>query len=222
MPHLIVSYDGTRNDRDALALGQLFAAAGAEVSLAYVRHAPERDPAREAAVQAEAEHMLAVAAKQLDGAGAGEHVVLNPSTSRGLAKLATELGADAIAFGSSYRTPQGQVALPHTAQQLLDGGAAWSLALAPAGLRREPVERSIGTVRVVDRDSDEAAVATAQSLAHALGAVVTDEEADLLVIPSRRDAPHGRLLLSAPGRERLNRARCPVLALPRGSALTFG
>jgi len=77
-------------------------------------------------------------------------------------------------------------------------------------------------VRVDDGDADEAATATAQSLAHALGAVVTDDEADLLVIPSRGDAPAGRLLLSAPGRERLDHARCPVLALPRGKALTFG
>src|SRR5438270_238391 len=222
MPHLIVSYDGTRNDRDALALGQLFAAAGAEVSLAYVRHAAESDPGREADVQREAEHMLEVGARQLNGAGAGQHVVLNPSTSRGLAELATELGADAIAFGSSYRTPPGQVALPHTAQQLLDGGSAWSLAVAPAGLRREPVERSIGTVRVDHGDEDEAATTTAQSLAHALGAVLTDDDADLLVIPARGDAPAGRLLLSAPGRERLDQARCPVLALPRGKPLTFG
>ena len=61
----------------------------------------------------------------------------------------------------------------------LDRGAEWSLALAPAGLRREPVERSIGTVRVDDGDEDEAATATAQSLAHALGAVVTDPPAHL-------------------------------------------
>ena len=35
---IIVSYDDTDNDRDALALGRLFASAGAELSLAYVRH----------------------------------------------------------------------------------------------------------------------------------------------------------------------------------------
>ncbi len=38
-PRIIVSYDDTDNDRDALALGQLLAVSGAELSLAYVRHA---------------------------------------------------------------------------------------------------------------------------------------------------------------------------------------
>ena len=35
---IIVSYDGTANEDDAIALGGLFAGAGAEVALAYVRH----------------------------------------------------------------------------------------------------------------------------------------------------------------------------------------
>ena len=35
---IIVSYDDTDNDRDALALGRLLAYSGAELSLAYVRH----------------------------------------------------------------------------------------------------------------------------------------------------------------------------------------
>jgi hypothetical protein len=36
MAHVIISYDGTRNDRDALAPGRLFVMAGAAVTLAYV------------------------------------------------------------------------------------------------------------------------------------------------------------------------------------------
>jgi nucleotide-binding universal stress UspA family protein len=222
MPHVIVSYDGTRNDRDGLALGRLFAAAGADVSLAYVRHARDGEPEREAAAQADAEHLLAAGASQLDGRHVRRYVTFNRSTAAGLATLAAELGADVIAFGSSYRTPAGQVAVPHTAQQLLDGGAAWSLALAPAGLRREPVERSIGTIGVWDEDRDAATHATAESLAHALGAVVTEAEADLLVVASRPDAPPGQLLLSGSGRERLEEAECPVLALAHASALQFG
>ena len=35
---IIVSYDDTDNDRDALALGQLLAVDSAELGLAYVRH----------------------------------------------------------------------------------------------------------------------------------------------------------------------------------------
>ena len=47
-PNIIVSYDDTDNDRDALALGRLLAVGGAELSLAYVRHVHTSDPAREA------------------------------------------------------------------------------------------------------------------------------------------------------------------------------
>jgi nucleotide-binding universal stress UspA family protein len=222
MPQVIVSYDGTRNDRDALALGRLFAQAGAKISLAYVRHSTDPDPEREAAAQQEAEHLLAVGAGLLDVASVGQHVIVNSSTAEGLAALAAELAADVITFGSSYRTPPGRVALPQTAEQLLDRGIACSLAIAPAGLRRESIERSIGTINVYAEDDDPVAQATARSLAHALGALVTDDEADLLVVASRPEAPPGALLLSGTAREQIEQAVCPVLALARGAALSFG
>jgi nucleotide-binding universal stress UspA family protein len=222
MPQVIVSYDGTRNDRDALALGRLFAQAGAEVSLAYVRHATEPDPQQEATVQHEAEHLLASGAELLGEAKAGQHVVVNSSTADGLVALAAQVDADVIAFGSSYRTPAGHLDVPHTAEQLLDRGISYSLAIAPAGLRREPVEQSIGTVAVYDEDDDQAARATARGLAHALGAVITENEADLLVIASRPEATTGQLLLSATGRERLEEAASPVLLLTKGASLSFG
>jgi nucleotide-binding universal stress UspA family protein len=222
MPHVIVSYDGTRNDRDALALGRLFSQAGAAISLAYVRHAAEPDPQQEAEAQREAGHLLTAGASLLDVAGVGQHVIFNSSTAEGLAALAAELGADVIAFGSSYRTPPGRVGLPQTAEQLLDRGVSCSLALGPAGLRREPVEHSIGTVSVYDEGGDQAGDATAKSLAHALGATVTEDEADLLVITSRAETTPGQLLLSAAAREQVEQAQCPVLALARGAALSFG
>ena len=40
---IIVSYDGSDNDRDALALGRLLGSAGASIELAYVRHALEAE-----------------------------------------------------------------------------------------------------------------------------------------------------------------------------------
>jgi nucleotide-binding universal stress UspA family protein len=221
MSRVIVSYDGTRNDRDALALGRIFAIAGAEVSLAYVRHTSDPDPQAEAAAQDEAEHLLAVGADQFEGE-VGAQVIFNRSTAEGLAALAAQLDADVIAFGSSYRTALGHVALPQTAEQLIDSGPLYSIALAPAGLRREPVEQSIGTVSIYDEDNDQAGRATAESLARALGAVVTADEADLLVITSRGDAAPGQLLLSGLGRERLEQANAPVLVLARGTALRFG
>jgi nucleotide-binding universal stress UspA family protein len=222
MSQVIVSYDGTRNDRDALALGRLLQRAGAQITLAYVRHAPESDPTREAAAQADAEHLLAVGAELLDGDAVGQRVIRNSSTAEGLLQLAGELGADVIAFGSSYRTPPGHVEVPHTAEQLLDRGIACSLAIAPAGLRREPVEHSIGTVSVYDEGGDSAAQETAAGLAHALGAAVTDEEADLLVVASRADATPGQLLLSATARERIEQSHAPALLLARGASLSFG
>lgn len=221
MSHVIVSYDGTRNDRDALALGRLFAKAGANVSLAYVRHSSELDAQREQQARSDIEHMLQVAASELNGADAPQHVIVNRSTAEGLRALASELGADVIAFGSSYRTPEGHVDIPHTAEQMLDLGVSCSLALAPAGLRREPVERSIGTLKVYDEDSDEAAQESARSLARALGATITQDEADLLILASRAAAAPGELLLSGVERERIEQARTPVLALARGATLTF-
>ncbi len=222
MPSVIVSYDGTRNDRDALALGRLFARAGATISLAYVRHATEPDPQKEAAAEQQAGRLLEVGASLLGIEGVGKHVIVDSSTADGLATLAAQLDAEIVAFGSSYRTPPGRVNLPQTAEQLLDRDVACSLAIAPAGLRREPVEQSIGTVSVYDEDNDEAARSTAASLVHALGAVVTDGEADLLVIASRHDAPPGRLRLSATARERVDEALCSVLLLARAVTLTFG
>jgi nucleotide-binding universal stress UspA family protein len=222
MPQVVVSYDGTRNDRDALALGRLFALAGANVTLAYVRHAADPDPQGEAAAQAEAENLLSVGAAQLEGSPVEKRVIFHSSTAEGLATLVAELGAEVIAFGSSYRTPTGHVDVPHTAEQLLERGIACSMAIAPAGLRREPVEQSIGTVTFVGEDADPAAQETATSLARALGATVTTEEADLLVIASRAAAPPGQLLLSGVALERLEEARCPVLLLARGTALSFG
>jgi nucleotide-binding universal stress UspA family protein len=221
MSKVIVSYDGTRNDRDALALGRLFAHAGAEISLAYVRHAAEPDPQREKAAQEEVEHLLARGADQFDEPNIERHVMINRSTADGLAALAAELDADVIAFGSSYRTAVGNVSLPHTAEELLDRASAFSIAIAPAGLRREPVEQSIGTIGVYDEDDDQAARASTTSLAHALAAVITTGESDLLVITSRSEATPGQLLLSATAREQLDDAHTPVLALARDTVLTF-
>jgi hypothetical protein len=41
---LIISYDGTPNDDDALALGKLLALSGSSVALAYVRHSSVAQP----------------------------------------------------------------------------------------------------------------------------------------------------------------------------------
>src|ERR1035441_1872244 len=55
---IIVSYDGTANEDDAIALGRVFARGGAEVALAYVRHSQDPDLDREKLAQSEAEELL--------------------------------------------------------------------------------------------------------------------------------------------------------------------
>ncbi|HXW58117.1 MAG TPA: universal stress protein [Solirubrobacteraceae bacterium] len=220
MAHVIVSYDGSRDDRDALALGQLFASAGAGLSLAYVRHAPEADTQADATAQAEAEELLAAAAEQLNGADVQQYVVLNASTADGLAALAGQVGADIIAFGSSYRTPPGRIALPHTAEQLIDDEVPCSIAVAPAGAY--DARASIAALRVYDEDDDEEVQRTASSLASALGASIAEQEGGLLLIASRSDTPVGRLGISATAREQAEQADSPVLLLARGAQLSFG
>src|SRR5579862_1438879 len=80
---MIVSYDGTANDDDALALGRMLAAAGATLSLAYVRHAHEYDPRREEIAQHDAERRLAQGAAWLADDSIAKHVVVDPSTGAG-------------------------------------------------------------------------------------------------------------------------------------------
>ena len=55
---IIVSYDGSENDRDALALGRLLGTAGAPIELAYVRHALEAETGRERFAESEADELL--------------------------------------------------------------------------------------------------------------------------------------------------------------------
>src|SRR5664279_2337706 len=93
---IIVSYDDTDNDRDALALGRLLAYSGAELSLAYVRHSFGDG----ALGEQKAEALLERGAASVGTPEMGRHVVVNPATSVGLTELAKREGADVIVFGS--------------------------------------------------------------------------------------------------------------------------
>ena len=75
---IIVSYDGTANEDDAIALGRVFARAGAEVSLAYVRHSAEPDYSGETLAQHEAETLLERGAALL-GDSATPHGTSSPT-----------------------------------------------------------------------------------------------------------------------------------------------
>jgi nucleotide-binding universal stress UspA family protein len=217
MVKIIVSYDDTDNDRDALALGRLLAFAGGELSLAYVQHS-----FGESLEAKQAEELLARGAESVGAPEMPRHVVVNPGTSVGLTELAERENADVIVFGSEYRTAAGTVKPGISAHKLLLGGPA-AIAVAPAGLREHP-SVSVNTVGILD-EGDSAARETAESLAAALGASVVEFKeggrVDLLVVGSRPEAPAGKVVLSASSDYAVEAATFPVLVVPRGVAINF-
>jgi nucleotide-binding universal stress UspA family protein len=218
---IIVSYDGTANEDDAVALGRVFAGAGAEVALAYVRHSQEPDLEREKLAQSEAEELLQRGATLFGNADIARHVVTDRSTPQGLRALAASEGASVVVFCSDSHTARGHVAVGNSAQQLLEGGPV-AVAVAPVGLADSEVNvQSI----VAIGDADGGARATADALADALGASVApvaNDEAGLLVVDSRPEAEQGRVSISASAAHLVEIATCSVLVLPRGVAIPFG
>ncbi len=218
---MIVSYDGTTHDDDALMLGRMLATAGATLSLAYVRHSREYDPRREEIGEHDAARRLEAGAMWLGDDSIERHVVVNPSTGAGLAELAASLEADLIIFGSDYRTPPGRVEPQGSAQGLLDSGSV-AIAVAAAGLRTGG-GATIATVSVAGGAESGAAAQTAQSLAAATGAqlVSGQHDADLIVVDSRPGAADGQVALDGATRGRLDSARGSVIVVPRNGPLAF-
>jgi nucleotide-binding universal stress UspA family protein len=221
-PKIIISYDNTDNDRDALALGRLLGYSGADLSLAYVRHFPEKETEREALERRHAEELLGQGARLIGAPDLKRHVVFNPSTGAGLIELATRERADVVVFGSDYRTTPGTVTPQQSAQRLMTGGPV-AVAIAPADFRSRSGVR-ISHVGLLDEDGDDAAVETARLLADALDATVSehgDAHADLLVVGSRAGTPDGRVELSASAGYAIDTAASPVLVVPRGKPVPF-
>ncbi len=218
---LIVSYDGTPNDDDALALGRLLARTGASLSLAYIRHSHEFDPAREELAEHDAVRRLEQGALWLQEPDIPKHVVFSGSTGEGLEQLAESEQAAAIVFGSDYRTSPGR-AEPGTSAERLLGGGSVAIAVAAAGLR------SVGDAQIasiaVAPGGDSAAEQTAQALAASLGASKVELDGapvDLIVVGSQPGAPSGRITLSGATRTLLNSAsRGSVLVVPAGVPLS--
>lgn len=222
-PKIIVSYDGTNNEDDAVALGRVFARAGAEVALAYVRHTQEPEPDREVLIEHEAQELLHRGADLLGIPGVPCHVVADRSTPEGLRALAEREGADAIVFCSDSHTAPRHVTVGNSAQRLLDGGR-FAIAIASAGLA--DVGEPIGRIAVTDDPTDPSARATAAALAQTLGATVDAADrghnADLLVLGSRPEAGQGQVALSAAALNLVEDDAGAVLVVPRGVALSFG
>jgi hypothetical protein len=219
---VIISYDGTSNDDDALALGKLLALTGSSVALAYVRHSREFDPRREEVAQHDAEQRLERGAAQMDGPVA-RHVEVGAATGEVLGELTQRVGASIVVFGSDYRTPIGRAEPGTSAQRLIDGGPV-AVAVAAAGLRATPdlAIRSIAVPFAGPVNDD--ARATAASLAASLGAEVVDAKsgpADLIVVGSHAGAPKGRVVVAGEVRNELNSARSSVLVLPAETRIEF-
>ncbi len=220
--NLIVSYDGTPNDDDALALGKLLARTGATLELAYIRHSREFDPRREELAQHDAERRLDQGAAWLGDPQIPKHVVFSGSTGEGLEQLAESEQASVIVFGSDYRTPPGRAEPGTSAQRLLEG-APVAVAVAAAGLRTAG-DAAIESIAVSSPDGDAVAQQTADALAGKLGARVVPLEAsaiDLIVVGSQPNASSRRITLSGSTRTMLNAARGSVLVVPSGVPIGF-
>ncbi|HUB76380.1 MAG TPA: universal stress protein [Solirubrobacteraceae bacterium] len=214
--NMIISFDGSDNDHDALALGRVLASGGASVSLAYVRHAHEADAGREQSAQADADAILERGASWL-GTDVERHVVVNASTGEGLRQLAEEQGADVVVFGSDWHTTPGHVQPGTSALRLMDGGPV-AIAIAAAGLR-ERKDARIEHVALPGGEVDSAARETAEALAGGAPlALPTQENVDLLVVGSRPGAPEGRVGLSAAAEYLVETTNASVLVLARGVA----
>jgi nucleotide-binding universal stress UspA family protein len=217
----IVSYDDTLNDHDALMLGRILAEAGAELTLAYVRHTTRVEHDREQLEESDAERLLERGARWLDDLGVQRRVVVSASTGEGLKWLAEQDEADIVVFGSDYRTAAGHVAPQPSAWTLLEGGAA-AVAIAPANYRGDR-DREIHRIGVLASPGDDLTIETARELADRFGASVSRDErqVDLLIVGSRAEAPEGRVMLTSQAQNEIENATCPVLVLPRGARIYF-
>ena len=216
-----ISYDGTPNDDDAVALGRMLAPAGLTLALAYVRHSREFDPRREELAQHDAEQRLARGAELIGDESTLRRVVFGASTGRGLQELAESEGARLVIFGSDYRTAPGRVEPGTTAQRLLDGGPV-AVAIAAAGIRTLEGAAIRRIAVPLAGPTNDAARATAASLAQALGAEVVeprDKSVDLIVVGSAPGASPGRIVVGGDVRNELSSARSSVLVLPAGTQL---
>jgi hypothetical protein len=217
--NLIISYDGTPNDDDALALGKMLARAGFTLALAYVRHSHEFDPRREELAQHDADHRLERGAALLGDPEITRHVVIGASTGAGLGQLADSEGASLAVFGSDYRTAPGHVEPGTSAQHLLDGGSV-AIAIAAAGLRTQ-LNGAIRSIAVpLAGPTNDVARETARALATRLGATLVESRAepvDLIVVGSQPGASAGHVVVGGDVRSELNSARSSVLVLPAGA-----
>ncbi|MGD0167740.1 MAG: hypothetical protein ABSC51_10730 [Gaiellaceae bacterium] len=220
---IIVSYDATEMDQDALALGQVLAGEVDSLALAYVRHTKEEADEHEQLAADEAAELLDSGARLLGKPDVPRFIVFSASTPEGLGELAKSEQASLIVFGSEYRTSPGHVEPQASARRLLDGGRV-AIAVAPAGFRERNGKKKIKTIAAITPEDDPCVRTTAESLASRLGATISTNPhiaPDLLVIGSKIGTRHGVVAMSAAGFYLMGTVRCPVLVLPRGIEVEF-
>lgn len=219
---ILVSYDGTNNEDDAIALGRIFASAGADVALAYVRHTHEPEAEREALAQAEAEELLKRGAALLGSDEIDSYVVSDRSTPEGLRALAERTASDVVVFCSDSHTAKGRIGIGNSAQRLLENGPV-AVAIAPSGLAQRS-DAHLQRIAAIGDGADTSARTTAEALARALGASVAEPaevNVDLFVVGSRPEVEQGRVSISSASQRVIEEAAGSVLVLPRGVALSF-
>ena len=220
---IIVSYDETDNDRDALALGRLLAYPGASVALAYVRHACRSRPGREARGRARrrgtARGWGRVRWRSRDSQVRGAQR-LDPRRAEGARRRRRR--AQGIVFGSAYRTTPGHVYPQLSAERLMEPRAARGRARTGRvrrPRRRRGSRRSPRSTRRATRAQPE----PAESLAKKLGATVEARPspgAGLLVVGSKTASRRRHRRWSVrPSAYLIELSRCPTLVVPRGAPL---
>jgi nucleotide-binding universal stress UspA family protein len=170
--NVVVGVDDGEGGRDAIALAQMLAGEGSEVTLAHVYQGDseasrastpayetaEHDRIRELLEKASVEAGVVGWSAAPDG-GASQAKLRwheSPSVGRGLHELAELTGADLLVVGSSRRGLLGRVLIGDDTRAALNG-APCAIAIAPTGYSREPaVMREIGVAYNGSPESDRA------------------------------------------------------------------
>jgi nucleotide-binding universal stress UspA family protein len=224
---IIVAYDGTPNADDAVALGrQLAQLTGRELMLAHIYRAAEPRPGhgsggtvgRDGFLRRRGQELLG-SAQNTAGDGARTVVEGATTTATGIRQLAERERASLIVFGSARDGEPGRVH-PGSASRRLLQGAPCAVAFAPVGFRERPATTPS---RIAVSHDDQAGTArrSAEALTRAIGSaqLVDGHEADLLLIGSRPDAEHGRVMISASAEAPLRAAASPAIVVARDVSL---
>lgn len=221
---ILIAYDATPHSDDALALARLLARhTGAPLHLAHVHRAdvpgsPSLAPrGREDFLRREGERILVGGAEVLGDPTVTRHAIPGTTTATALRRLAEDLGASMIVFGSARDVPPGRAHPGSAARRLLHDGPS-AVAFAPAGFRDRGVS-GLGSVAVAHDDDSGTARSAAETFAVGEGRIVegADSAADLLIVGSRPGGRRGRVLTNASSEATIQASPAPVLVVALGA-----